>query len=281
MSKPIPSIYKRLGVRPVIHGSGTTTRYGGSLLRPEVLETMREASGALVNLDELNEAAGDAIARMLGAEAAFVTAGASAGLILQAAACIAGGMVAVTPGPVARPVPVPDGLAFVAVIPEVRTSTDAARRALPGEVSLGDAATTLANAVGLTLALAALDIVALPDRMVEAVIALSIAVVAAENLFLTPVVARRWLVSFAFGLVHGFGFSSVLRGLGLATHGLLVSLLGFNIGVELGQMAVVAVALPALLLVRTTRWRQRVVWGSSAAVLLVGVVLFSSALSGD
>ena len=90
VSKPVPEIYRRLGVRPVIHGSGTTTRYGGSRLRPEVLETMREASTALVNLDELNEAAGAAIARMLGAEAAFVSAGASSGLILQAAACIAG-----------------------------------------------------------------------------------------------------------------------------------------------------------------------------------------------
>jgi len=88
--KPVPAIYRRLGVRPIIHGSGTTTRYGGSLLRPEALETMREASTTLVNLDELNEAAGAAIARMLGAEAAFVTAGASSGLILQAAACIAG-----------------------------------------------------------------------------------------------------------------------------------------------------------------------------------------------
>ena len=86
----IPAIYKKLGVRPIIHGSGTTTRYGGSLLRPEALEAMREASQALVNIDELNEAAGAAIARMLGAEAAFVTAGASSGLILQAAACIAG-----------------------------------------------------------------------------------------------------------------------------------------------------------------------------------------------
>jgi L-seryl-tRNA(Ser) seleniumtransferase len=90
VSKPVPAIYQRLGVRPIIHGSGTTTRYGGSMLRPEVLETMRQASQALVNLDELNEAAGAAIARMLGAEAAFVSAGASSGLILQAAACIAG-----------------------------------------------------------------------------------------------------------------------------------------------------------------------------------------------
>ena len=92
MSAPtsIPAIYRRLGVRPVIHGAGTTTRYGGSLLRPEALEAMREASRALVNIDELNEAAGAVIARLLGAEAAFITAGASSGLILQAAACIAG-----------------------------------------------------------------------------------------------------------------------------------------------------------------------------------------------
>jgi len=89
-SKPVPEIYRRLGVRPIIHASGTTTRYGGSILRTEALEAMREASTTLVNMDELNEAAGAAIARMLGAEAAFVTAGASSGLILQAAACIAG-----------------------------------------------------------------------------------------------------------------------------------------------------------------------------------------------
>ena len=84
------TLYERLGVHRVIHASGTTTRYGGSRLRPEALEAMREASQTLVNLDELNEAAGAAIARMLGAEAAFVSAGASSGLILQAAACIAG-----------------------------------------------------------------------------------------------------------------------------------------------------------------------------------------------
>jgi L-seryl-tRNA(Ser) seleniumtransferase len=88
--RPIPDIYRRLGVRPIIHAAGTTTRYGGAILRPEALEAMREASRVLVNLDELNEAAGAAIARLLGAEAAFVTAGASAGLLLQAAACIAG-----------------------------------------------------------------------------------------------------------------------------------------------------------------------------------------------
>src|SRR5262245_26474531 len=52
----IPSVYARLGVRPVIHAAGTTTRYGGSIMRPETIEAMREAAQALVNLDELNEA---------------------------------------------------------------------------------------------------------------------------------------------------------------------------------------------------------------------------------
>ena len=89
-AKPIPSVYQKLGVRPVIHGAGTTTRYGGSLMRPETIVAMREASQAFVNIDELNAAAGTAIARMLGAEAAFVTGGAAAGLVLQAAACMTG-----------------------------------------------------------------------------------------------------------------------------------------------------------------------------------------------
>ena len=131
---------------------------------------------------------------------------------------------------------------------------------------------TLAHSV--TLALAVLEVVTLPDRLVEAVIALSIAAVAAENLVLRPVVARRWLVSFAFGLVHGFGFSSVLREIGLPAQGLLLSLFGFNAGVELGQALVVAVALPILALVRHTRWEVRVIRSASLAILLVGAVLF-------
>src|SRR5229473_1384403 len=90
MERSVPSVYARLGVHPVIHASGTTTRYGGSRMRSETIDAMREAAQALVNIDELNEAAGAAIARMLGAEAALVTAGSAAGLVLQAAACIAG-----------------------------------------------------------------------------------------------------------------------------------------------------------------------------------------------
>jgi D-glucosaminate-6-phosphate ammonia-lyase len=89
-ARPVPKVYQKLGVTPIIHGAGTTTRYGGSLMRPETIEAMREASQAFVNIDELNEAAGAAIAHRLGAEAALVTGGAAAGLVLQAAACMTG-----------------------------------------------------------------------------------------------------------------------------------------------------------------------------------------------
>ncbi len=86
----MPSVYHNLGMIRVVHGAGTTTRYGGSLMRPETFEAMREASQMFVNIDDLNAAAGEAIAKMLGAEAALVTAGAASGLVLQSAACLTG-----------------------------------------------------------------------------------------------------------------------------------------------------------------------------------------------
>jgi len=143
-----------------------------------------------------------------------------------------------------------------------------------GWFSLAKIITAFTLAHSVTLALAVLNVVVLPDRLVEAVIALSIAFVAAENLFLSPVVPRRWLVSFCFGLVHGFGFSSALRELGLPTHGLLLSLFGFNAGVEAGQALVVAVILPLIVVLRRARWEKRMVLSSSLAILLVGLVLF-------
>ena len=143
-----------------------------------------------------------------------------------------------------------------------------------GWLALLKVITAFTAAHSVTLALAALDVVTPPERLVEAGIALSIAIVAADNLVARPVVARRWLVSGAFGLIHGFGFSSVLRELGLPAQGLVLSLLGFNLGVELGQALVVAAALPALWLLRGSRWESRLSRGASAAVLLVGAVLF-------
>ncbi len=130
---------------------------------------------------------------------------------------------------------------------------------------------TLAHSV--TLGLAALNVVAVPDRLVEAAIAGSIAYVAAENLFMRGSLSRRWLVSFTFGLVHGFGFSSALRELDLTRSGLLLSLLNFNLGVECGQALVVAAVIPLLLWLRRTRWEAKVVRGLSVFTLIVGLIL--------
>jgi len=131
---------------------------------------------------------------------------------------------------------------------------------------------TLAHSI--TLALAALNIVTLPDRLVEATIALSIAYVAAENLFMRKAASHRWTVSFLFGLVHGFGFSNVLRELGLPQDGLLWSLLGFNLGVECGQAIAVLAVVPLLLWLRKFKWEPRAVAATSIIVLAVGLALF-------
>ncbi|PKB59869.1 MAG: hypothetical protein BZY65_02700 [SAR202 cluster bacterium Ae2-Chloro-G2] len=84
------NIYQSLGVKPVISATGTVTAYGGSRLRPEVIEAMNKASQTMVNIDELNMAAGKVIAHHTGAEAGLVTSGAAGGLVLQAAAVVAG-----------------------------------------------------------------------------------------------------------------------------------------------------------------------------------------------
>ena len=82
--------YERLGVKPVINAAGSITKFGGTRTRPEVLELMTGAARIMVNVDELNRRAGEEIARLTGAEAGFVCSGAAGGLVLQAAACIAG-----------------------------------------------------------------------------------------------------------------------------------------------------------------------------------------------
>lgn len=131
---------------------------------------------------------------------------------------------------------------------------------------------TLAHTV--TLGLAAFDVVTLPGTLVEAVIALSIAYVAAENLFPKYAISRRWTVSFLFGLVHGFGFSSVLREIGLPKDNLLWSLLNFNLGVEAGQAAMVLLLVPILMRIRRRPWEPKLTMTLSAIVLVVGMVLF-------
>ncbi len=85
-----PDFYRSIGVNSIISASGSTTAYGGSKLRPEVMDAMNRASNAMVNMDQLNRAAGQVLADITGAEAGFVCSGAAGGLVLQAAAVVAG-----------------------------------------------------------------------------------------------------------------------------------------------------------------------------------------------
>jgi hypothetical protein len=108
---------------------------------------------------------------------------------------------------------------------------------------------------------------------VETAIALSVVAAALNNLF--RVVDARWAVAFALGLLHGFGFSSVLVDLGLPSHELIGALLGFNLGVELGQAAIVIAVLPLLFAIRATlAYRMLVFGGSGAAAMLATVWVY-------
>ena len=126
---------------------------------------------------------------------------------------------------------------------------------------------TLAHSVTLTLA--ALQIITLPSRLVESVIAASVIVAALSNLR-GALSKKRWVMAFAFGLIHGFGFASVLADLGLPKDALVLALVGFNVGVEIGQLCIVAVFLPLAFWLRTTRfYRVGVLTGGSLLVALL------------
>jgi hydrogenase/urease accessory protein HupE len=105
--------------------------------------------------------------------------------------------------------------------------------------------TAFTIAHSITLSLAALGIVAIPSRIVEPAIAASIVFVAVENFFSRDI-DRRWRVTFVFGLIHGFGFASALQEIGLPRNAVVPALAAFNIGVEIGQVAIVAIVLPLL-----------------------------------
>ena len=126
---------------------------------------------------------------------------------------------------------------------------------------------TLAHSI--TLSLAALEVISLPSRLVESAIAASVVLAALNNLRGT-VERGRWVMAFVFGLIHGFGFASVLTDLGLPQGALVLALVGFNVGVEIGQLAIVAVFLPLAFALRGT-WFYRVAVlkaGSLAVALL-------------
>jgi hypothetical protein len=114
-------------------------------------------------------------------------------------------------------------------------------------------ATAFTLAHSITLSLAALEIVTVDAKLIESVIALSIAAAALHNL--RPVFANReWLIALGFGLFHGLGLAGLLQELGLARDQRLATLLGFNLGVEIGQVAIILCAFPTLYVLRRVRW---------------------------
>ena len=140
---------------------------------------------------------------------------------------------------------------------------------------------TLAHSI--TLAVATFNFISLPSRLVEPLIAASIVYVGLENLLRRGEPKGRWLLTFAFGLIHGFGFASVLREMGVGANGAGVAgpLFSFNLGVELGQLVVAAVVLPLIWWLRErpifiTRWAP----ACSVAVALAGGFWFAHRVLG-
>ena len=123
-----------------------------------------------------------------------------------------------------------------------------------------------------TLALSTLGVVSLPGVVVEPLIALSIAFVAVENVFSEEMRTWRCGVIFLFGLLHGLGFAGVLSEIGLPEEQFLLSLLSFNVGVEVGQITVVTLAFLTMALLRSRHWyRQRIVLPASMMIAVVGL----------
>ncbi|MBA2663556.1 MAG: HupE/UreJ family protein [Bradymonadaceae bacterium] len=130
---------------------------------------------------------------------------------------------------------------------------------------------TLGHSV--TLGLSALDIFTLPEGLIEPLIALSIAYVAAENIYRKGAdVPYLFATTAVFGLIHGFGFSYVLRDeVGLPTGALVEALFAFNVGVELGQLVIVALCFPLLQAARKRGWHPHLVRAASGAILLLAL----------
>lgn len=148
----------------------------------------------------------------------------------------------------------------------------------PALLSVVKIVTAFTVAHSITLSLATLGVIELPSRLVESTIAASVVLAALNNVF--PLFReQRWTMAFVFGLIHGFGFASVLSDLGLPADALLLALVGFNIGVEAGQLAIVAVFLPIAYRLRHTSFYRRVILtgGSLLIAALALIWLFERA----
>lgn len=137
---------------------------------------------------------------------------------------------------------------------------------------------TLAHSI--TLSLAATGVADLPSLWVETVIALSVSL-AALNVLVPVFNSRRWYLAFALGLIHGFGFAGALSELGLPSHATIGALASFNLGVEVGQLIIVALLIPLLFHIRNTHLYIRGVMPMCAAVIVaVGLMWTYERLSG-
>jgi hypothetical protein len=147
---------------------------------------------------------------------------------------------------------------------------------LVGAASLMDVVkivTAFTVAHSITLALATFGVVSLPPVLIESLIAFSIAWVAVENLLLDHA-GGRWRITFVFGLVHGFGFSNVLRDMDLPRASLAMSLFTFNAGVEIGQLVFVLVTFPLIYRLMRTHWHAQFSLACSSVVFCLGVYWF-------
>ncbi len=133
----------------------------------------------------------------------------------------------------------------------------------------------------ITLSLAALNIVVLPSRFVEAIIALSIGLAAFHNI--RPIFkGKDWLIAFVFGLFHGFGFASVMGELGFKGEFLTLTLLGFNIGVEIGQLLIIAMIFPVLYFLRNLKSYPKLLVYLSVLLIIISLYwLFERAFDVD
>jgi hydrogenase/urease accessory protein HupE len=139
--------------------------------------------------------------------------------------------------------------------------------------SLVKIVTSFTVAHSVTLCLATFDLVVMPQRLTESLIALSIVYVAAENLLRSKAI-ERYRITFLFGLIHGFGFSTILRDMQLPRGNLALSLFSFNAGVELGQLAFVAIVFPVTLYLASSRWRAGVMSAVSFVVVCLSTYWF-------
>jgi hypothetical protein len=170
-------------------------------------------------------------------------------------------------------------LLLPAVLVRRQNRWEAVPVAAPAFANIVKVVTAFTLAHSITLSLAAFEVIRLPSRLTESIIAASIFIAALNNIF-PRVTQGRWRIAFAFGLLHGFGFASVLAEMGLPKGARLISLVAFNLGVEVGQLGVVLAVMPLAYLVRSTSFYRRGVmpWGSSAIACLALVWFAQRAL---